>query len=286
MSFHVLNLGFDHLERGQWNWKNVCSPFTRLYCVTQGTAYIYLQNRQRLQVTPGHLYIVPAGTLHSNECIEQFDHYYLHVYEETDGTASLFDCYEMPFEVEAMPIHAELMDTLCREFPQAKLSVRDPSVYGKAIQMGRRLSRTDNIVSPENISQQMLLSSAVQLMLGQFLKHARQRQWTHDKRLLTVQQHIHKHLDKHLEIKELAAMACLTSGSFIRLFRCEFGQSPLQYINQKRIEQAQLLLVTQPTMQVQDVAYTTGFSDPAYFVRLFRTKTGHTPLQYRKQVSL
>ena len=283
MSFQVLNLGFDHLERGQWNWQNVSSPFIRIYCVTQGEACVHLPGNRLLRLTPGHLYMIPAGMLHTNECTQSFDHYYLHVYEEADSSISLFDCYDFPLEVEARPLHTELLANLCREFPQAGLSTRDPSLYGHAIELAQQLHKPTTVSPPETVAQQMLLSSSVQLLMGEFLKQARQRRWTHNKRMLKVQEHIHAHLDESLEIGTLAAMACLTPGSFTRLFKQELGLSPLQYINQKRIEQARLLLITQPTMQVQDVAYATGFSEPAYFVRLFHAKTGHTPLQYKKQ---
>ena len=37
----VLNIGLA-IHNADWNWKNVSSPFTRLYYVTEGTAQILI----------------------------------------------------------------------------------------------------------------------------------------------------------------------------------------------------------------------------------------------------
>ncbi len=39
-------------------------------------------------------------------------------------------------------------------------------------------------------------------------------------------------------------MACVTKPYLIRLFKREFGTSPVQFINKKKMERAQLLLFT------------------------------------------
>ena len=61
--------------------------------------------------------------------------------------------------------------------------------------------------------------------------------------------------------------------------------SPLQYINKKKVERAQLLLCT-TDMPVKEVAYRIGFNDQSYFIRMYRKVTGTTPQEYRKQQGL
>lgn len=62
--------------------------------------------------------------------------------------------------------------------------------------------------------------------------------------------------------------------------RNEVKATPLQYINRKKIEHAQLTLVTSDT-QVKDVALNLGFEDYSYFNRLFKKLVGTTPQEYR-----
>ena len=59
--------------------------------------------------------------------------------------------------------------------------------------------------------------------------------------------------------------------------------APLQFITQKKIEKAQLLLVTDDRT-VQDIAQAVGYSDSSYFVRLFKKKVGMTPQEYRNKM--
>ena len=80
----------------------------------------------------------------------------------------------------------------------------------------------------------------------------------------------------------LARIACVTKTYFIRLFKQEFSLSPIQYINKKRVERAQLLLFT-TDLSVKEVAYHLGISDHSYFSRLFRKVAGITPKEYRYQ---
>ena len=72
----------------------------------------------------------------------------------------------------------------------------------------------------------------------------------------------------------------MTKPYFIRIFKQHFGMSPLQYINHKKMERAQLLLLTED-MTVKEVAFALGFNDHSYFIRLFKKITGRTPQEYR-----
>lgn len=58
------------------------------------------------------------------------------------------------------------------------------------------------------------------------------------------------------------------------------GLRPIAYINQKRIERAQLALIA-TNRSIKRVAYEAGFQDANYFSRLFKKQTGVSPLAYR-----
>lgn len=42
--FILLNIGHA-VQNADWNWKNVCSPFTRIHLVESGTAQIIREDR-------------------------------------------------------------------------------------------------------------------------------------------------------------------------------------------------------------------------------------------------
>ena len=96
-----------------------------------------------------------------------------------------------------------------------------------------------------------------------------------------VLSHIRKNIYKTVDIDSLAAISCLSKDHFIRLFKKEVGTTPLQYINQKKIEKAQLILITED-IPVKNIAYLLAYEDHSYFNRLFKKITDVTPQQYRE----
>jgi len=61
-----------------------------------------------------------------------------------------------------------------------------------------------------------------------------------------------------------------------RVFRRTFGITPVAYRNAIRLERARALLAD-PGRTIAEVAYESGFADPAYFTRLYRRQNGAAP---------
>ena len=133
--------------------------------------------------------------------------------------------------------------------------------------------------------EKMELRGAMLMIMSYFIREAKPRIWTFDERMNRVLKHIHEHITDEIAIEDLANVACVTKTYFIRLFKQEFGISPIQYINMKKVERAQLLLYTTDN-SVKEVAYMLGISDHSYFIRLFRKMAGITPQEYRRQLNV
>lgn len=86
-----------------------------------------------------------------------------------------------------------------------------------------------------------------------------------------------------MDIDSLSNLSCLSKNHFIRLFKREMKVTPIQYINQKKMEKAQLMLTTQDT-PVKDIAYLLGYDNYSYFIRIFKKKLGVTPQEYKKDI--
>lgn len=91
----------------------------------------------------------------------------------------------------------------------------------------------------------------------------------------------YEHISEEIELEKLAELSCLSKDHFIRLFKKGMGTTPLQYVNQKKIEKAQLLLLTEE-LAVKEIAFQLAFEDYSYFNRLFKKITGVTPQEYRR----
>lgn len=98
----------------------------------------------------------------------------------------------------------------------------------------------------------------------------------------TVLEYIENHYAAPISLETLAKEAGMNPKYFCRFFHSITHQTPLDYVNCYRIEQAaQLLRATD--LPVTAVSLECGFNDSSYFVKVFRKYRGLTPNQYRKQ---
>ena len=270
----MLNVGLGTMD-GNWNWQQVSSPFTRIYCVTEGEARLHLPDRTQ-ELTPGHLYIIPAYTMHSYECHGKFVHYYLHVYEGYKKETDVFELYDLPTEVAAQEGDVQLFAAICQEFPNAQLLNSDPKSYDNTTKFTDYAKRYSDMP----IHRKMWLRGCILILFSRFMAGATLRTWTKDERVGNALKYIHKNIYDDIDIDDLADIACVTKPYLIRLFKRYMAVSPLQYINRKKIERAELYLLTED-ISIKELAYTLGFSDHSYFIRLFKKITGKTPQEYR-----
>ena len=91
-----------------------------------------------------------------------------------------------------------------------------------------------------------------------------------------------QNFQENFSIKKLAKLTNLSESSFFRKFKNEFHESPYQWILKYRIRKAMEFLL-RSDMQIQDIALATGFKDPFYFSRKFRSIAGCSPQKYRKK---
>ncbi len=96
--------------------------------------------------------------------------------------------------------------------------------------------------------------------------------------------YIENHLREKISVADLARQSHLSISRFHRVFKNGTGRSPTDFIMQKRVQTAQLLLAT-TSMSVKEIADNTGFTNPFYFCRVFKHYTGATPSVYRSALS-
>ena len=98
--------------------------------------------------------------------------------------------------------------------------------------------------------------------------------------LLTIPQH--RFGDEELNLNGLAEQLGVTPNYLSALFRREMGQTFSAYLESCRIEKAQDLL-RDVRYKVYEVAAAVGYSDPRHFGKVFKARTGRTPLEYRNR---
>ena len=90
-----------------------------------------------------------------------------------------------------------------------------------------------------------------------------------------------EHYNEEISIEQYAASRSMSTSWFNRSFRGTVGTSPMKYILDIRIRNAQTLLETMD-YSVASIASMIGYDNPMYFSRMFRKAKGMSPAKYRK----
>ncbi|MDO5407924.1 MAG: response regulator [Eubacteriales bacterium] len=88
---------------------------------------------------------------------------------------------------------------------------------------------------------------------------------------------------REISIDELAGRFQISINHFNKIFKQFNGVPCKEYIINVRVEKAREYL-KRPQLTVREAAALVGYIDSNYFSRIFKKKTGLTPLEYRNQV--
>ncbi|AYG59954.1 helix-turn-helix domain-containing protein [Rhizobium jaguaris] len=84
-----------------------------------------------------------------------------------------------------------------------------------------------------------------------------------------------------LKLQDVAKELDISQAHLSRAFKMSTGQSPHQWLIERKIAKAKALLV-EGEMALSEIALKLGFCDQAHFTRAFRKSTGLTPLAWQR----
>ena len=92
---------------------------------------------------------------------------------------------------------------------------------------------------------------------------------------------ISEHYLNKQQVNEYADMLFVTPNYLNKAVRQITGKTALEQIHEMLILEAKVLLKHR-AMNISEIAAYLNFENASYFTRLFKKRTGHTPLDYRK----
>ena len=214
--------------------------------------------------TPGYIGILPANhpspTVQCNGEIESF---HLNI----DPT------------VLARVAHESIDDDYVELAPNFKAN--DPLIYsmGWELKTELELGGVDSYLYAES----MATALSVHLLRRYSTKQLRLRDHADGlpKRIFReVIAYINDNLEKELRLADLAAVVNMSPHYFCKQFKQSTGVAPHQYIIERRIERAKLLLAKR-NLNIADIVQQVGFKSQSHFTRVFHQKTSVTPKRYR-----
>lgn len=86
-----------------------------------------------------------------------------------------------------------------------------------------------------------------------------------------------------LNVKAIAERLQCSPDYLSHLFHTQTGEKLIHYIQRVRIDGAVMALETTP-LYISEIAYASGFADPAYFARVFKKHRGESPAEFRERL--
>jgi YesN/AraC family two-component response regulator len=97
-----------------------------------------------------------------------------------------------------------------------------------------------------------------------------------------VKRYLDSYYSEHITLDKLADITHINKYYLIHAFTKYSGVSPINYLNNKRIEESKNLLET-TNISISQISSNIGFSSQAYFSQAFKKITGNSPNEYRKK---
>lgn len=85
---------------------------------------------------------------------------------------------------------------------------------------------------------------------------------------------------RQLSVSEIAEAVHYNAEYLSALFKKETGLTLIRYLNRTRIDVSKRLLLSN-SISIKEAAYSCGFADEKYFMKMFKRFEGMTPLEYK-----
>ncbi len=240
----------------------IIMPIENSYDVSSKKEIFTLQEGDLLLINSGVIHGMPSA-VHGERLILQVDFSLLHNVADIESTLSTIPQALLLTPAAAPAIHErlkELMLEIYKEYFSDSILI-SASIYSKLIEMlvliGREYTGKRNAFDM-----------------------ASNKQKEHTEKFMTVCNYIHDHCTEELCLDDIAAYAGFSKYHFTRLFKNFTGVSFYKYLNRKRIEHAEKLLVD-PGLSITEVALQSGFSSLSAFIRMFKLIKDCTPTEFR-----
>jgi YesN/AraC family two-component response regulator len=97
----------------------------------------------------------------------------------------------------------------------------------------------------------------------------------------TIMKYVHEHLSERIMLEDIGRETFFSPIYCDALFKKETGRSIIDYVIEKRIDEAKRLLLGEE-IPLAVIAEQLGFRDYNYFSRAFKKRCGYTPSAYRR----
>jgi AraC-like DNA-binding protein len=271
---HVLNVGYNRIERSQV-YPSKTHPFHHYFTWKEGRI---LNEYQLIYISNG------AGFFESKSC---------RLTKISTGTVIMLYPNEwhrfkpdpaVGWDEYWVGCNGSILNNLlARHF----LSKKSPLSYiGLPEKVFALFNEIIEIARHEKTGYQPHISGATLHLLGvihSLMKQAVVKKGKYDDAIQQSLEIIRANINANLSFPEIAGNLHLSYSLFRKLFTSYTGLAPHQYFLQLKLEKARLLLSGE-AMSIKEIAAQLGFDNPFYFSKLFKSKWGKSPREFRRSL--
>lgn len=95
-----------------------------------------------------------------------------------------------------------------------------------------------------------------------------------------VKEYLSQHYGEAIRLEDMAQLSNFSENHFSQRFRQETGQAFSDYLTDLRVREA-VRLFRDTELSTEEIAYRVGYSNPNYFIKVFKRKTGQTVKHFK-----
>jgi AraC-like DNA-binding protein len=238
-------------------------PITSYYTVVIGKTNYQLREGEILVIPPGELHelVAPADGVRR---ILLFD---FSLITNLRGFSNIISVMNQPRLInesnapDILPQLQTLFDEITTEYTSQN-NLREAAIYALIIQMfvllGRKYMNTENLFPDVKVNKQKEYIEKFNLIF----------------------EYINNNYMEDISLEIIADVAGFSKFHFSRLFKQFTDMSFYDYLNQRRVKEAEKLLLN-PNLSITEIALRSGFSSISTFNRVFKSFKECTPTEFK-----
>ena len=238
-------------------------PVSNFYTVTIGKTTYRLMEGEILIIPPGELHELIAPT----EGVRRILLFDFSLISNLRGFSNIVSVLNQPRLIseatapDILPQLQTLFDEITSEY-NSKNTLREAAIYGLIIQMfvllGRKYMSTENLFPDVKVNKQKEYIDKFNLIF----------------------EYINNNFMEDISLEAIADVAGFSKFHFSRLFKQFTDMSFYDYLNQRRVKEAEKYLLN-PSLSITEIALRSGFSSISTFNRVFKSFKECTPTEFK-----
>ena len=130
---------------------------------------------------------------------------------------------------------------------------------------------------------QTVLSGGLEIIFTMMIGKLKQNNINNTNNITSqIMDYVEKHLFEKITLSDIASSCFYNPVYFSRKFKMYFGKNLSNYLRERRLHEAARMLL-ETDRQITDIYTACCFSDKSQFYRLFKSRYGCTPTEYRNK---